>query len=155
MEEQSIQLPQQTYPKTVPLYIIQLKQTQLTRPPCPFSWGTWCEAEGDTHVNAGLAENGYLFGTEIQANEWSHEPFPSLSSAHPMLTQLSIPQHRTTFFSIHFGLWFANETKSSNKIYVYEVWNTEQFWSIIWCRYTDNQSLSPKLLCSLNVSKIL
>jgi hypothetical protein len=35
----------------------------------PFSLGTWWEAEEDAHANAGLAENGYLFGTVIQANE--------------------------------------------------------------------------------------
>jgi hypothetical protein len=72
-------------------------------------------------VNAGLAENGYLFGTEIQANEWSHEPFQSLSSAHPMLTQLTIPQHRTTFFPVILAYDLQTRPRVQSKIYLPKV----------------------------------
>jgi hypothetical protein len=42
-----------------------------------------------------------------------------------------------------------------SKIYLPKVWNTEQNWSVIRCRYIDNHSLSPKVLRSLNVCKVL
>jgi len=114
---------------------MQLKQIQLTMPLCPFSSGTWCEAEGDTHVNAGLAGNGYLSGTETRANEWSHEPFQSLSSAHPMLTQLSIPQHTPHFFPVILVYHLQMRPRVQSKIYLCKVWNSEKAWSIIRYRH--------------------
>lgn len=72
-------------------------------------------------MNAGLAENGCLSGTETQANEWSHEPFQPLSSAHPMLTQLSIPQHTPHFFPVIPAYHLQMRLRVQSKIYLYKM----------------------------------